>query len=299
MNRQDVEMFLGSMRGMGESFAQQDQREVENELKQKQLDAEMERYKSGEQHYKAEEKHYSNIEEKQDAILQHQQSQDAVKNLSSAYDKLLQQLQNGQIDEEQFNRQAKATVDGVYDANHTILQNTPFGPWANDPAYRVRKGNPANTLTPGRVGNRDVAIGPKGSVNYTDTFAPADKAELDDASQNLRDVQNQLNKIAPDSTGNYSEAQAAQIHRLSLQKQEHQARRLAVLQNYQRAAAGPTGGGMPSPGGGMPSPGGPAAATGTAQDPNALRQQAKQAISGGKDPVAVKARFKQLTGQDL
>lgn len=50
VNRQDVEMLLGSMRGMGESFAQQSQREAENELKQKALAAEMERYKKATEH---------------------------------------------------------------------------------------------------------------------------------------------------------------------------------------------------------------------------------------------------------
>jgi hypothetical protein len=43
----------------------------------------------------------------------------------------------------------------------------------------------------------------------------------------------------------------------------------------------------------------PTAGTATTQDPAALRQQAQQAIAGGKDPTAVRARFKQLTGQDL
>lgn len=137
---------------------------------------------------------------------------------------------------------------------------------------------PAPALTASKIGNRDVMIGPGGSVHYTDEFSPADKMEVEDVNDRLREIDRRTRELA--KTPDPAEARA-----LNAQKHILQTRKDQILSKYRAGARAEDNSNQP--------------ANDSQPDSAALIQQAKDAIGRGADPEKVKARLKQKYGLDL
>jgi hypothetical protein len=145
----------------------------------------------------------------------------------------------------------------------------------NDEPIWEKPNKPAPALTPSKIGKRDLMIGPGGSVHYTDEFAPADKLEVEDLNDRLREIDRRTRELA--KTPDPAEARA-----LLAQQKVLTTRKNSILEKYKTQGAGAT---QPD--------------EDSQTDSAALIQQAKDAIARGADPEKVKARLKQKYGLDL
>lgn len=89
----------------------------------------------------------------------------------------------------------------------------------------------APTLTPGKVGERDVVISPGGAIHYTDNFSPVDKAELGSLNKTLLDIDREARKLA-------SEPNPERARALNAQRLDAEAKKEDLVSKYSNPAAG-------------------------------------------------------------
>lgn len=280
MNRLDVELLNNAITGMGQSFAQNRRETTDASYRQKVLDRQIEQEKAAQQHYTAEEQHYKNEEQGQAAAA-------ADKDDQQTFQKLTELNASG----------ALANRDQV----NAWLKSHPkwgkVGLALQEPTQKP----------PPQVGQSSAAQALKIADDYD---SKADAEEDPDKQQQLRDnakilrdsaKQMAMPKQNPADYDTVTEETPATPGQPAAEAVPGTGMRGFLGAGHPAVPAQPAVPGTPKtvirrhvPRGTVPTAG-----TGTAQDPNVLRQQAQQAISGGKDPAAVKARFKQLTGQDL
>lgn len=97
-------------------------------------------------------------------------------------------------------------------------------------AKKLEKATP--TLTPGKVGDRDVVISPGGAVHYTDNFSPVDKAELGNLNKTLLDIDREARKLA-------SEPDPERARALNAQRFDAEAKKEALVSKYSSSAKPP------------------------------------------------------------
>jgi hypothetical protein len=273
MNYRDAELLNGSIDKLGDSLLRNRMLE---EQKLERGDAKNFR----EQQLGIEQQRVDGQTKLREQMLQSEQGKKAIADLHGAYEQISKDYQAGVIDKTEANRRAKSIVDHLKMGTDVVLKASPFAQMleSDGDLFSDKLGKPAPSLTPGKIGNRDVMIGPGGSVHYVDEFSPADKLEIEDANRNLSAIESRARELAknPDP----AEARALVMQRTRLESKKN-----GILSRYKNEDA--------------PAKPSTAAAAPQKADLSATRAEAQAAIKAGKDPAAVRKRFKDMTGEDL
>lgn len=281
--RADVEMLNSSIANAGQAIASRHHQQAEEDFRRQQLDLEIARRNAAEQHYEQMEKQQANTADKQ-------QQAELLKEKQGVLNSIMQLNASGQL----------SNLDDVND-------------WlANDPHFGqvgLQLKEP-NAKPPPQVGQNAVAQ----ALQQADQWRTKAGAETDPANkQRYAGYADMLEKSAAQqtqpkvNTADFDTETTETPGEKGVPEVPAQPSTwLGGFMGIGRPATPAIPAVPPKPGTKItrkiPRAGAavPATtATGTTADPNLLRQQAQQAIQSGKDPNAVRARYKQVTGQDL
>lgn len=284
MNREDVALVNSSITGLGNSFLAKQKEDAEEDYRQQLLDREIERQKTAQSHY--------------DAMNQNERGANKIR-AAAAADK---------DDQETFKQLTTLNASGALTKQSRDNVNAYLSSHPKWGKVGLALQEPTQKPPP-QVGQSSVAqalkIAEENESAAESEDDPNKKAQLLGDAQILRDAARQqgMPKNSPNDFDTVTEETPG---------------------SPGKAAIPPTEGGIFSKG----TPGSPAipavpkqiirrhvprgaisttaptstalpTTTGTTTDPNMLRQQAQDAIAKGAPAASVKARFKQVTGQDL
>jgi hypothetical protein len=262
MNRADVALVNNQLDELGNAFLRNRQLEQEKNIRQQEADAATMRAQGDLEFRKAQQQHYNQIEDKQSDLDKLRQNQLAAQQKQGLFQSVVALNATGQLSD-----------DARDDFNDWLAADEHFGPTG----LQIKVPDNPNTK------NKDAAVvnAIKSAKQYRDLAKaasdPDQAAEFNSYADKLEAWVTKQGEFKP-AEGFEETTTKPTIDPLT-------GKQTGVSTATKRRT---------------PIPAGPAA-TSTRQSSNPLDlfSQAKSAIAGGKDPAAVKTRFKTLTGQDF
>lgn len=309
MTYKDAELLNSSINRLGETLLNNrmlDDRKAEaaarDNLGQQQLSIEQQRMEATTKDADAQTK-------LREQMLQTDQGKTAMANLQGAYEQITKDYQAGVISKDEANRRAKSVINQVKMGSDLLLKASPFAALLDSEGELFSDNSkPSKDAKEVVIGGRRFAQTAEGAlmpldrdpsrpfsrtvVDPTDPNArvtqrmTAEEYILDAAIRKEAAAQKALEGFTPETKGWFN-------------TDEQTARNAAKKKALQDALDQATARREALQGGKSGAPVGDRAAAANKPDMNAIRAEAQAAIKAGKDPAAVRKRFKELTGEDL